>query len=132
MLLTATRSSQKEEISCSGIPRISAEIVAFWKNLLATFPVFELPPFCGSGKKALIPILSLNLAWKSLETMSSASQADARTPLDLVGACSGWVVHGFPCLVHAELAAWSLTAAFQKDSKTLEDNVQIMQENVQF
>ena len=68
-----------------------------------------------------MPILSLNLVWKSLETVSSASQADARTPLDLLGACSGWVVHGFPGLVHGELAALSLTAAFQKDSKTLED-----------
>ena len=39
LLLIAASSPQKEEMSYSGIPRILAEIWAFWKNLLATFPL---------------------------------------------------------------------------------------------
>ena len=49
VLFSAINSSQKVEMSSSGIPRISSDVAEFWKNLLATFPVLLFP--CGFRKK---------------------------------------------------------------------------------
>ena len=71
----------------SGIPKISAEIAEFWKTLVATLPVFELPPRCGSGKKQRTPFLSTSCFGYLLLMTSFASQAvtatDTRVPFVL-------------------------------------------------
>ena len=94
-LLIALRSSHRLTKRDSGICRISAEMAEFWKTRVATFPVLLFPPWIGSGKKHLTPILSWNWAWNLLFRTSLASQAVALVPF-ILATRFGWRVQCTP------------------------------------